>query len=351
MQTKIDQAESKAQIIREGYIPFREIYISSEREFGRRTGTFNSKGQLISALRGIGITDFKLAYNRSEEEEFTEYKKDQFAMPRLIYLVQAFIKLPKLPAYFLRMASEKTFILDKKDHSGEYSAKIGMRPGFGTVESIRLDLGRKVFLTRGVVRDIAESAVFAVETAEIHDAEEFENETSYLSSFGPYRKRTPQQLEAEKVKDLFNRKDFGKREISSMTDEEVVMRYRTGDKKVFEELYLRSLPTILGLAREFHFRAYEKDDLIQEGALSLIAAIRDYDGRNISSFRHFLRTVFRHDLLDLDDSRFEKGAVFPKYSLDTRVGEEKLEDAIVKVWHRWRRAGQNGHTAIEQIGL
>lgn len=70
-----------------------------------------------------------------------------------------------------------------------------------------------------------------------------------------------------------------------MTDEELVLSCRTGDKASWEELYKRYNSKVLAIARRFFLSGGETEDLVQEGMCGLYSAVNGYrEGSNFSAY-------------------------------------------------------------------
>lgn len=60
-------------------------------------------------------------------------------------------------------------------------------------------------------------------------------------------------------------------------DLSLLYRIRSGDKRAFDELAVKYNPMIRRILRKFYFGYEEIEDLIQEGMIGLIGAVREYD--------------------------------------------------------------------------
>ncbi|MGM9572696.1 MAG: sigma-70 family RNA polymerase sigma factor [bacterium] len=60
-------------------------------------------------------------------------------------------------------------------------------------------------------------------------------------------------------------------------DLSLLHRIRSGDKRAFDELVIKYNPMIRRILRKFYFGYEEIEDLIQEGMIGLIGAVREYD--------------------------------------------------------------------------
>ncbi len=66
-------------------------------------------------------------------------------------------------------------------------------------------------------------------------------------------------------------------EFDEMSDEQLLALYREGNKDVLDELLTRYKDTVRIKARSMFILGGDNDDLIQEGMIGLLKAIRDYD--------------------------------------------------------------------------
>ena len=81
-----------------------------------------------------------------------------------------------------------------------------------------------------------------------------------------------------------------------MTDEELVEKYRQGDKSVFDELYSRYKKAIISYANSVYIIGADREDVIQDGTLGLLKAINYYNGK--SSFKNFAFTCIRTSIFN-----------------------------------------------------
>lgn len=87
-------------------------------------------------------------------------------------------------------------------------------------------------------------------------------------------------------------------EYDSLTDEQLITRYREGDTGVEEYLLVRHKPLVRGIARELYLVGGDHDDLLQEGMLGLLRAVRTYDPGRDASFRSYAATCVRRQMYD-----------------------------------------------------
>lgn len=64
-----------------------------------------------------------------------------------------------------------------------------------------------------------------------------------------------------------------------MTDEELIRRYREGDKAALDHIMEKYKDQVRKEANAMYLLGGENEDLIQEGMIGLFKAVQDYDGK------------------------------------------------------------------------
>lgn len=72
-----------------------------------------------------------------------------------------------------------------------------------------------------------------------------------------------------------------------MTDEQLIEKLRGGDREIMDHIMVKYKSMVRKKARAMYLLGGENEDLIQEGMIGLIKAVRDYDGSQGSSFSSF----------------------------------------------------------------
>lgn len=72
-----------------------------------------------------------------------------------------------------------------------------------------------------------------------------------------------------------------------MTDEELISRLRGGDQGVMDFIMVKYKSMVRKKARAMYLLGGENEDLIQEGMIGLIKAVRDYNPEQGASFQSF----------------------------------------------------------------
>ncbi len=78
--------------------------------------------------------------------------------------------------------------------------------------------------------------------------------------------------------------------LDQMTDEELCRLSREGNSLAEGTLVIRYLRLVRSCARPYFLAGGDSDDLLQEGMLGLLKAIREYDGEKDASFLTFADT-------------------------------------------------------------
>ena len=79
------------------------------------------------------------------------------------------------------------------------------------------------------------------------------------------------------------------KEKEQETDEQLLIRYREGEEQVLPALFARYKDFVRIKAHSMYIIGGDSDDLIQEGMIGLLQAVRDYDFGRDASFATFAR--------------------------------------------------------------
>ena len=141
---------------------------------------------------------------------------------------------------------------------------------------------------------------------------------------------------------------------TALPDESLSDLARRGDRDAEEILVKRYNRLVRQLARPFYLAGGDSDDLIQEGMIGLICAVREYDGQRAASFRTFAEICIRNRLysavraaardkhtplnqsVPLEMSFFDGqsscfGAMAGENPEDLIIGRERVQDALSDV--------------------
>ena len=81
------------------------------------------------------------------------------------------------------------------------------------------------------------------------------------------------------------------------SDRELLERSRQGDEEAVERLLTKYKPLVLHLTRARFLIGGDRDDLVQEGMIGLLKAIRDYDPARESRFQTFAALCIDRQML------------------------------------------------------
>ena len=85
--------------------------------------------------------------------------------------------------------------------------------------------------------------------------------------------------------------------LNAVSDEELVTAAKNGDNKAFEELAARFKLSINSKARIYYLRGAEKEDVVQEGMIGLVKAIRDFNPEKKTGFKPFAELCITRQII------------------------------------------------------
>lgn len=77
-----------------------------------------------------------------------------------------------------------------------------------------------------------------------------------------------------------------------MTDEQLLCDYKNGNQEIMDYLMVKYKSMVRKKARAMYLLGGENEDLIQEGMIGLIKAVRDFDVTQKTSFSSLQNFVF-----------------------------------------------------------
>ena len=128
----------------------------------------------------------------------------------------------------------------------------------------------------------------------------------------------------------------------TLSDEEVVILGRCGDKAALEHIMTEYKYLVRQKAKDYFIVGADRDDIVQEGMIGLFKAIRDFDNTKLSSFKTFaqmcikrqiitaIKTATRQKHMPLNSYVSLSGTIFDDEAnerslLDTIAGAENLD--------------------------
>ena len=88
-----------------------------------------------------------------------------------------------------------------------------------------------------------------------------------------------------------------KLDISELSDIELVTEARSGNNEAFEILISRYKPSITAKAKTYFLRGADREDIIQEGLIGLVKAIRDFKSDRTCGFRAFAELCITRQII------------------------------------------------------
>lgn len=118
-----------------------------------------------------------------------------------------------------------------------------------------------------------------------------------------------------------------------MTDEELVLSAKSGNKEAEERLLNKYSPLVKAIAARFFLVGGESEDLVQEGMVGLYSAINGYNkgGANFSTFAY---VCIRNAVVDaIKKSNGNKNSALnnfvPIVEIDDRISSVNPEDEVI----------------------
>ncbi len=112
--------------------------------------------------------------------------------------------------------------------------------------------------------------------------------------------------------------------LSNQSDEKLVSLAKENDKEATDTLLLRYTEIVKRLAGSYFLIGGETDDLVQEGLLGVLDAIKSYDSEKMDRFYPFAKLCINRKMIKLIDSSNEK-----KYSpLNSAISLDIEKDSI-----------------------
>lgn len=111
---------------------------------------------------------------------------------------------------------------------------------------------------------------------------------------------------------------------AQMTDEELIRRYREGDKDALDHIMEKYKDQVRREANAMYLLGGENEDLIQEGMIGLFKAVQDYGVRQEASFFSFARLCINRQMYSaIAASRRKKHSPLNSYVSFYEDDEEK----------------------------
>ena len=109
-----------------------------------------------------------------------------------------------------------------------------------------------------------------------------------------------------------------------LTDEQLIERLRAGEREIMDHLMVKYKSMVRKKARAMYLLGGENEDLIQEGMIGLIKAVRDYDEKQGTSFSSFAELcVSRQMYSAIEASKRKKHLPLNSYISLYEAGEDE----------------------------
>lgn len=134
---------------------------------------------------------------------------------------------------------------------------------------------------------------------------------------------------------------------NAMTDEQLIARLRLGEKDIMDYLMVKYKSMVRRKAREMFLIGGENDDLIQEGMIGLMKAVRSYDEQQGNSFQSFAELcVSRQMYSAIEASKRKKHLPLNSYVSLYEMGEDGGENRDVPLIDTIRPEVDNNPEAL-----
>ncbi len=121
--------------------------------------------------------------------------------------------------------------------------------------------------------------------------------------------------------------------FDTMTDEEIVQEAQNGSEEAAEYILRKYKPFVSMKAASYFLAGGERDDLVQEGLIGLLKAIRVYEKGKDASFKSFADLCVNRQLISaVKASLRQKHAPLNFYvSLDKPCNSENQESSLIDI--------------------
>ncbi len=84
---------------------------------------------------------------------------------------------------------------------------------------------------------------------------------------------------------------------NKIADEDLIAAAKSGEEQAVEEIFLRYRAGIIGIARSYYLLGGEIEDLVQEGNLGLLKAVRTYSSQKEVSFEYYAKRCIKNEII------------------------------------------------------
>ena len=135
-----------------------------------------------------------------------------------------------------------------------------------------------------------------------------------------------------------------------VTDEQLIRDFRNGDREIMDHLMMKYKAMVRKKARAMYLFGGENEDLIQEGMIGLIKAVRDYDPDQGASFASFAELcVSRQMYSAIEASKRKKHMVLQRTQSIFQLFNKNFRKFLPQIQH-FRVIITNRLNGIDQRG-
>lgn len=147
---------------------------------------------------------------------------------------------------------------------------------------------------------------------------------------------------------MFDSQTFG--DFNNLSDIELVNLAKNSDEGAFRELVLRYLYLIRSVAANYKESSLEPDDLVQEGLLGLLSAVKSYDETKGAAFKSYAGICVKNKIVSAvrtalsDKNKILNDSVFLDDESELSANQLFEPEAVIIS----QEAAENLQTAIKQ---
>ncbi|SHH92916.1 RNA polymerase sporulation-specific sigma factor [Virgibacillus chiguensis] len=130
-----------------------------------------------------------------------------------------------------------------------------------------------------------------------------------------------------------NQIEMSDQRLNKLDDESIVQLIHQGNSHALNYLIQKYRNFVRAKARTYFLIGADKEDIVQEGMIGLYKAIRDYDGKKLSSFKAFAELcVTRQIITAIKTATRQKHIPLNSYvSLDKPIYDEETDRTLLDV--------------------
>lgn len=115
--------------------------------------------------------------------------------------------------------------------------------------------------------------------------------------------------------------------VNDEIEEKILENAKAGDEDAVSQIFSKYINFVYLKARNYFLMGAEKEDLIQEGMIGLLKAIRGYDKNKLTSFKTFASICIKRQLITAIKSANSQKNMALNSSVD--INDDKSEEKVV----------------------